>query len=251
MRTKYIFLFLSILIFIFECKKESSINTTLVDNEKINFIENPTQYVKERGCYFYKDLSDVNTPIKDLKADRYLWVDFGRKVTIIDVKKVNEDSYYKLQLPDKSIYWAKKDFFTSKFITITKSNVVCYKQPDNDWATTIKLQPGDFGTLLKEEDGWLNVEFRAYRPTKDDGERKWVGTYWIKEGYTDDINTAKQAYYLYMAYYYHIIKKDDKNAIEMLKKAFSAVNDEETEITYVIRDFLQQLEGSNNSNLTE
>ena len=48
-----------------------------------------------------------------------------------------------------------------------------------------------------------------------------------------------------MAYFYKLIKNDDKNAIEMLKKGFSVVNDEETEITYVLREFLQQLENNN------
>lgn len=235
------------------CKKDNNrsvtINTatTVREEEDLNFIENATQYVKVNGCYFYKNLEDVNTPIKQLKSDSYLWVDFGRKINVLDIKKVNNDYYYNVQLPDKSIYWAKKDFFTTKFITIIKTNVLCYEQPDTNWGATIKLQPGDFGTLIKEDDGWLNVEFKAYRPIKDNGERRWVGTYWIKEGYTDDINTAKQAFYLYMAYYYKLIKKDTKNAIEMLKKAFYIVNDEETEISYVIRDFLKELSREDSS----
>ena len=249
MRIKYILIGILFLL-ILNCKKDgSSDNSGKKEDENLVIIENPTQYIKESGGYFYKDLSDVNTPIKDLKPDQYLWVEFGGKVTAIDIKKVNNVEYYKIQLPDKSVYWAKKDLFTSKFITINKANVLCYKQPDNDWATSIKLQPGDFGTLIKEEDGWINVEFRAYRPTKDGGERKWVGTYWIKEGYTDDINTAKQAYYLYQAYYYNLIKKDNKNAIEMLKKALTTV-EQETEITYVIREFLEELESGSVANDT-
>ncbi|HOJ63428.1 MAG TPA: hypothetical protein PLE45_03300 [Spirochaetota bacterium] len=246
---KRFILLLTILITIFSCKKDNSLNTTTTVSTIS--IENPTQYIKEAGCYFYKNIEDVNTPIKNLKSDSYLWVDFGRKVTVIDTKKVGDDDYYKVQLPDKSIYWAKKDFFTSKFITINKANVLCYKQPDNDWATTIKLQPGDFGTLIKEEDGWINVEFKAYRPTKEGGDRKWVGNYWIKEGWTDDINTAKQAYYLYMAYYYKLIKNDDKNAIEMIKKAFSSTNEEETEISYVLRDYLQELQSNSTEEIKE
>lgn len=139
-----------------------------------------------------------------------------------------------------------KDSLTEKFIVINQTDVNCYEYPEPTYITPIKLQPGDFGLFVKEQDGWIEVEFSAYRPHKlKDDKRKWVGKKWIKDGYTEDLNAAKEAYYLYFAYHRNIIKKDSKEAIEMLNKALEVNAGEETEITYVVKDYLNELESGN------
>ena len=147
-------------------------------------------------------------------------------------------------LPDGSEYWVAANALVDKFIVITREDVLCYKQPDTDYADTILLQPGDLGLFSKEMDGWINAEFLAYRPVEPGGEIKRVGSKWIKGGYTEDLSTAKEAYYLSLAYYYLYSKdKDVKKAVERLEKAASINVTGDTEITYVINDLLAGLTG--------
>lgn len=243
MLKKYFFLLL-LIILVFNCKKNNSgeitnNNSIVDDNLKIY---NATQYVKENGVYIFTNESDVDKQIKDLDKNKYLYLDFGNKVNVVDSKKIGKDEYFKIQLPDTTVYWAKKDFFAEKLLTINQTDVLCYKQPDLDYATTVKLQPGDFGIYVKEINDWICVDFRAYRPVKAGGERKWVGgPYWIKTGYTDDIKTAKQAYYLYLANYNSLIKNNDALALDNLNKGLTITNNEDTEITYVLRDMIKDL----------
>ncbi len=251
MLKKFFFLLLLAMVLIFSCKKndagETINNNASADNNLK--IYNATQYVKENGVYVFTNESDVEKQIKDLDKDKYLYLTFGNKVNVVDSKKIGKDEYFKIQLPDTTVYWAKRSFFAEKLITINQTDVLCYRQPDLDYATTIKLQPGDFGIYVKELNDWICVEFRAYRPVKADGERKWVGgPYWIKTGYTDDIMTAKQAYYLYLAYYNSLIKNNDVLALENLNRGLTITNNEDTEITYVIRDMIREISPDSDTN---
>ena len=145
------------------CKKDKVLNN---DNEKA--VENVTQYVKDFGAYVYKNEEDLGKEPKEVKDKE--WFEFGTKFTILKSKNINNKDYYNIQLPDKTKYWVLKDALAEKFIVIIQNDVDTYSQPDQDFKTGIKLQPGDFGIYLKEQDGWINVDFKAYRPQKEGDE---------------------------------------------------------------------------------
>ena len=203
-----------------------------------------TQYVKTWGVWFYQNEQDIGKPSKDVSEKQYM--DFGSKVSTLEKKDINGKTYSKVMLPDRSEYWVEAKALVDKFIVITQKDVLCYKQPDTDYADTIMLQPGDLGLFSREMDGWINADFLAYRPVEPGGEIKRVGNKWIKDGYTEDLSTAKEAYYLSLAYYYLYSKEKDVNkAIERLEKAASINVTADTEITYVINDLLAGLTGEN------
>ena len=234
---KFLFIILIIISLIFSlinCKREK-----ISDNE--GTVENVTQFVKDYGIYVYTNEEDLGKDAKEVKEKE--WFEFGTKFTVLKTKKVEEKDYYHIQLPDKSKYWAPKESFTEKFIVIIQNDVDVYSQPDQDFKTGIELQPGDFGIFIKEQDGWYNVDFKALRPSKQgDEERKWVGQGWIKEGYTDDIMAAKEAYYLYLAYYNEIINKNTQRAINYLHKALEINKGDRSDIYPIIEKYLEQLE---------
>jgi len=198
------------------------------------------KYVKNWGTWVIAHEEDIGKPLKEIKEKLYL--EFGSKLYVLEEKEINDRTYIRVQLPDMSEYWARNDTLVEKFIVITSNDVLCYTQPDTDYADTILLQPGDFGFFSREMDGWVNAEFLTYRPEVPGGERVRVGEKWINMGYTEDLRTAKEAYYLNLAYYYMYSKeKDTQKALERLEKAQNVNVDTDTEITYVIENLMNEL----------
>ena len=237
---KYLFIiliFIILLISPINCRKNQ-----VHDNE--GAVENVTQYIKDYGAYVYKNEEDLGKEAKEIKDKE--WFEFGTKFTILKTKTIGEKDYYNIQLPDKTKFWIPKDSLTEKFIVIIQNDIDVYRQPDQDFKTGIKLQPGDFGIFIKEQDGWYNVDFKALRPLKQgDEERKWVGQAWIKEGYTDNIFAAKEAYFLYLAYYNYIINKNIKRAINYLNQALEVNKGDKSEIYPIIEEYLEELNQKN------
>ena len=80
----------------------------------------------------------------------------------------------------------------------------------------------------------------------------WVGNVWLKTGYTEDTKVARESYILSRAYndlYGKNVNPD--SAIEKLKQALEINNGEETEITYVIKNLLNQLGVTSGDNTTD
>ena len=63
----------------------------------------------------------------------------------------------------------------------------------------------------------------------------------IKEGYTDDVKTAKQAYYLAMAKISDIYYKKSEEAIDRLDTALNVISGEITEITGAVKEYKAKL----------
>lgn len=243
MKKILLFIFIFALIFSFSnCKKMQTTEKDSVENTESNeSVESVTQYIKESVWAFEKE-EDLNKASKDVQEKKLL--EFGNKITIIKKKKIEDKEYYNIQLPDKTKLWIPAKNVTEKFIVINQNDVATFSQPEQDYKTSVKLQPGDFGIFVKVQDGWINVEFYAYRPLKDGEDRKWVGNKWIKEseGYTEDILAAREAYNLYLAYFYKISKKDNTTALKYVKQALDANKGDKSEIYSVIEDFQKELE---------
>ncbi|MBN2545019.1 MAG: hypothetical protein JXB50_04420 [Spirochaetes bacterium] len=237
MKRVYIIFVLIILLTI--CKKQTSDKTEEKKDDNV-LVENVTQYMKY-SAWAYALEEDIGKKPNEVKDKKLL--NFGNAVIVKISKKINGKTYYKIQLPDNSEYWTLQDNLAKKFIVINKEDVKCYENPDDTYISKIKLQPGDYGTLLQEgTDDWIKVEFGAYRSIQDDQERKWVGVKWIKDGYTTDITVAHQAYYLYLANYNLIQQKNKTEAIKYLKEALDVQGGVETEITPLIKETIAQLE---------
>ncbi|MBP5706434.1 MAG: SH3-like domain-containing protein [Spirochaetales bacterium] len=229
------------------CKKGDNTLNNIKNENNEAVVENQTQYVSDWSAVLYTSEADVGTDYKKLANDKFTILYFGSKVTVKSEKSINKKEYYKVQLPDTSEYWADKSQFSERFIVINKEHVSTYNQPDLDYVTAIKLEPGDFGIFKKEMNGWIQVDFYAYRSLKDGGDRKWVGTKWIQDGWTEDITCAKQAYYLYLATYNELQKNNKDKALEMLAKANEATDKAETEISYVLNEMFVRLTHTDNA----
>ena len=198
------------------------------------------RYIKSYGSYVFQNEEDLGKNAKEVKEKKYL--EFGSKLTLLKSKEITGKEYLKVQLPDKSEYWIDNESVTEKFIVINQKNVEVFDQPDTDYKTGIKLQPGDYGLFVKEQDGWTNVEFFALRPFSEDGERKWVGNKWIKGGFTNNVKAAKEAYLLYLAYYYKINKNDTDKAMKYLEEALEVNKGDKSEIYSALEDYANELE---------
>lgn len=232
MKKLLLYILIIALVFSFlNCKK-----IKLTEEESV---ESVTQYIKESVWAFEKEEDLIKDP-KEVKEKKLL--EFGDKITVLKMKKIEEKEYYNIQLPDKTKLWVPVKNVTEKFIIINQNDVETYKQPEQDYKTGVKLQPGDFGIFVKEQDGWINVDFFAYRPLKDGEDRKWVGNKWIKEGYTEDIKAAREAYYLYLSCFYKISKNDNTTALKYIKLALDANKGDQSEIYSVIEEFQKELE---------
>ncbi|HOV15860.1 MAG TPA: hypothetical protein PK771_16340 [Spirochaetota bacterium] len=178
-------------------------------------------------------------------------LEFGNKVTITKDKKIGDKIYYFVTLPDKTTHWIAAENLTEKFITINQPDVICYKQPDTAYINSnTKLQPGDFAYFVKEQDGFINVDFISYMPRLKKNQTTWVGNVWLKDGYTDDLKISRESYILSRAYNDLYGKNPNKeNAIQKLKDALEINGGEETEITYVIKTLLNELLGIKVENL--
>lgn len=238
--------FIFIVIFIISgCKKDKLSEMSSKVNEIIIPV-NSTKYCKGSGIYdvlCYKDETDIGKTMKSIIAEKkdYFMLSMGHKVTVIHEKKINEVQYAKIKLPDDSEYWIESSFLTDKFAVVNKTDLLCYKQPDENYVLPgIKLQPGDFGYIEEYKNEWVKVDFRSYRSANNSEMTKnsWVGKVWIKSGFTEDINAAKQGYYLYLSYYYEIVKSDKVTALEMVTKAESITSGIVTDIDAVVKDRL-------------
>lgn len=204
-------------------------------------------YVKYQSVYFYQNDGDLAKKSGDVKAKKVFY--FGNKATVLGNTRRGDNYYLNVQLPDKSKFWAPLDYFATRFIVITGTDVVTYSQPDESYATKVKLQPGVLGYFAKEDGGFLNVDFNCYMPVNDKG--VWLGNLWIKsDGFTDDVKTAEQASYLAMAY--NLIygsKASIKGGINELTAGISAT--EETAVTPVLKDLLAKLQGAGSGSTSE
>ncbi len=213
----------------------------MVFTDDVNLPKNGSAvYVKYQSVYFYVNDSDLLKKNGDVKNKKVFY--FGNKVTVIGNTKRKDSFFLYVQLPDKTKYWAPLDYLTTRFIVITGNDVATYSQPDESYATKVKLQPGVLGYFAKEDGGFVNVDFNCYMPVNNKG--VWLGNLWIKnEGFTDDLKTAEQASYLIMAYYLLYGKgTDSKGAMSELKAGLSAT--EETAITPVLKDLISKLGGA-------
>jgi len=239
---KRFYLILLLIVFLTICKKQTIEKT----EEKIDdtaVIENVTQYMKY-DSWVYANEEDLGKKANEVKDKKLL--NFGNAVVVKNSLKIEDKTYFKIQLPDNSEYWISQENLVKKFIIINKQDVKCYENPDDTYISKFKLQPGDFGILQQEgTEDWIKVEFWAYRPIKEDGDKLWVGVKWIKDGYTSDMSVANQAYYLYYAYrnlYANPKNPNQVEAIKFLKEAVDVQGGVETEITPVIKELLTQLE---------
>lgn len=208
-----------------------------------------TQFSKVDGMLAYAKEENIGKAWSEMKAmdkSEYYWLYFADKVTVKKQKTVGDKVFFYFELADGNKFWANADNFTSKFIVINQAEVKTYRQPEEGSVPNFtRLQPGDYGVFKMKKNNFIQVEFFAYRPAKSDGERVWVGTKWIKDGYTDDIYAAREAYYLYLAYYYQISKGDVDKAIEFAQKAVDANGGEVTPISNVVKDYLEELQYGN------
>ena len=193
----------------------------------------------------YQNDSDLKKDSKTVNAKDKKLVDLGQKLNAIKEKKDGDKTYYQVQLPDTTKYWVNAGEVTEKYITINSSDVVTYSQPDNSPGyinNDFKLQPGDFGYFVKEQAGFINVDFISYMPRGNDKKVVWVGNVWINGGYTDDVKYAKEAFYIAYAYNQIYAKTPNiDNAKYYLKKAMSANGDDKTELVSVAQQVLDGL----------
>jgi hypothetical protein len=239
--TKFLILII-LTFFIFSCFKNKNNSGT---NDDLKTIQNLTLYFKDFGGWAYKNEKDLDKDLKIIDKKNKKYFEFGNSFIGITTKKTSKNNiYYNVKQPDNEEYWILKDQLTEKFIIINKNDVSTYNEPNVDFKSTIKLQPGDFGYFIEENGEWVQVDFYAYRPYEKNGQRFWVGKKWINESYSSDLNSAMQAYYLFFAYNFtfNAKNKNKTKAIEYAKKALDLNNGEETDITFVVKNFLNELE---------
>ena len=190
-----------------------------------------------------KEKKVIKKNIKEIDNTERILFDIGQQLTAIKEKNSGSKTYYQIILPNKKNYWIDASFVTEKYITINSEDVACYKQPSmNSLNNNFKLQPGDFGYFIKEKNGFINVEFNLYLPRGIDNSIVLVGNVWIKEGYTDDINTAKEAYWLSAAYNQIYIKNPNKEiAKKYLINALEENRPEKTKIALIAQKVLKEL----------
>jgi hypothetical protein len=151
---------------------------------------NTSVFVKYEAVWGFSEDRDLENPSKNAKGKSLM---FGYKCVVTGNKKIKDKVYLQVQLPDKSKYWAKADYFALKLITITQNDVPVYNQPDETFKTRTKLPAGFLGYYVREQDGWINIDIISYFPKKPAEPVNWVGNVWIKSGYTDDVAVAKPA----------------------------------------------------------
>lgn len=249
-------LFICLIMIIAGCKnsKNNSEDASgdIAISEQILIPQNTTKYCKGNGTYdvlCYADEVDIGKTWKQLSTEKksFFLLSIGNKVVVIHEKNINKKLYSKIRLPDDSIYWVESSFLTDKFAVVNKSDLLCYKMPDENYIISeIKLQPGDFGYIVETKDNWIKVDFRSYRGNglSDLSKKNWVGSVWIKEGYTEDINAAKQGHYLYLSYYFELVKEDEITAKEMLEKGIAITNNIVTDIGSVLKERLEYFQST-------
>ncbi|MCG8569297.1 MAG: hypothetical protein MJB14_04085 [Spirochaetes bacterium] len=208
--------------------------------------EKVTQYAYPDWVLTYEKKEDIGKNRNQVKeaGNKYYYLRIGDKVTVIEESIYNKKPCYLFQLPDDSQYWVEKENLVEGFVVITKvDGVDTYAQPDTDYATAFNMQVGDFGIYKEDKNGFVKVDFKAYRLASQEAEKRtWVGEKWIQEGYITTIKVAKEAYYLYLAYFYMIQKNNPEKAIQQLEAGLELHPDEMTEITHVLKQYKAELE---------
>lgn len=201
------------------------------------------QYAKY-GVWFYEREEDLSREASEVDRDDRKLIEMGSRITTIEQVEREGVSYSRVRLPDRSEYWVQSDALVDRFIVIHTPDVLCYRQPDDTFADTIFLQPGDLGYYVDRQEGWVKATFLAYRPREPEGERLWVGEKWIKDyGYTEDVMAAKEAYYLFLANRELITRDNTERAVEYLETGLNVNVAGDTDITSVLRDRLREIEG--------
>jgi hypothetical protein len=241
---KIFMIFLTVILILnFSCKKQTqstdTTTTTAETTETVTTSEATDQFLNNT-VWVYANTDDIGKAVKTNKL-----MEFGNKVSITDNKKIGDVEYKQIQLPDKSKYWVEKSNLSEKFITINQPDVVCYKQPDSTFAIKgVKLQPGDFFNYLGEQDGFLKVASVSYLPRGKDNSVVWLGEIWIKDGFSEDIAMAKDAFQLAQAYNILYGKNPDKaKAIEKMKSIIS--DGAGSDLTGVVQNIVNGLESGN------
>lgn len=199
-----------------------------------------TMYARFDYVLCYADeahFGKTRAQLKEANAD-YTYLNFGNKVTVVAEKKAGDDLYYQFKKPSGEEFWAKSTTLAAQFIVINSSDIPIYSEPDTSYGLKKNLQPGMLGFLLEENNGWYKVEVWAYTREKP---KKWAGgTFWIQSGFTNDLETAKQAYLYYQATRSEAKDNDIPKAIELTKQAIDLGN---TDIINVLEEYILELEG--------
>lgn len=228
-----------IIIIIFGCQKSDK--KEVLVQPVVKSVKKEVGYIKsggENGFYTKDDIFAYHN--KSGKKNRGR-LDFGAKVTINDTFFYEADEYVFVEVENGKKYWVNRDMIVDGFVVITKQDTATFRQPDNDYITDIKLQPGDMGFITKVYDGFVNVDFRAYRTGFESEEKVWVGNKWVEEGtFITDVKAAKQGLYLYNAYY-NIEKGSISDALNNLNQA-KKVTDKYVEVNKVITNLIAALE---------
>ncbi|MCG8570798.1 MAG: hypothetical protein MJB14_11725 [Spirochaetes bacterium] len=232
-----------ILLLFTNCKKEEKTSTDSQEKIMIN-PEMQIQYAIQDYILTYAKKENVGKSwkeMKDMDSSEYFWLSIGNKVKVLQETNANGFDSYLFELPDGTQYWVEKEYLTHKFMIINANDTATFSQPDQDYKGKLKLQTGDFGIVKEEKNGFFLVEFKAYQPFKEGADPKYVGEVWINSGYTNDVNAAKEAYYLYLAKYYDLQKNDLTKAVENLNKGLEINNGSPTDITHVLQEYLADL----------
>ncbi len=240
---KIVFLFLIVSLCMFSCKKG---NEPVPEEKEAKGMDNieKTQYLKW-ATWVFSNKDDLGKDAKDVKEKKLL--EFGNKVEITDELKHNDKLYYQIKLPDESTYYVLASNLTEAFIIITDTNISTYSQPSEDYPITkYKLQPGDFAYFVKNQNGFISVEFISYLPNREKNkDATWpTSPAWLVEGvgYTTDTKAARDGYFLARTYNKMYGKAKDKDGA--IKDMQDYLNDDglvETDVTYVIRNLLNEL----------
>jgi hypothetical protein len=203
-----------------------------------------TVFVNRDFIWCYSNDGDLEKQPKGAKG-QYLY--FGNKVTVTWSKRIKDTDFLEVQLPDKTKIWSWAVYFTPKFITITQKDVKSYSQPDAAFANKNKLQPGYLGYFVKEQNGWINVNFEFYAPRGLDEKATYVGNVWLnpadKSIYSEDYNMAKDANVLLSAYnslYGKSVAKDA--ALKRLKKGMEESDGRQNICVNLIKDLITSME---------
>lgn len=244
---RFLLLFVSFILIV-SCKKKLTTDESESISKEDKTVENVSQYAVRDWVLGYSDIDEVGKKYSDVK-NGYYWLNIGNKVTVIDEIKKNDTVYYKSKLPDDSVYWVDNTVLSEKLITIIKDDTFTYTMPDENYSSLIRLQRGDYGFVTEEKNNYLRVYFYGYR-TKEGEERtskNWIGELWIRDGYSDNIDLARQSYYLYMAYRSELVNKDYSTALEMIEKAEDLSKTEYNELTDVLSNYKEKIMASTES----
>lgn len=232
-------LILCLLLTLVSCNKKPNTNTGETGNPDAKAPSVSTMFAKYDWVLGVADVGNFGktaAQLKEMGAD-FTYLKFGNKVTVVEEKQNGDKLIYKFKKPSGDEYWADSAALAKKYVVINSTDVPTYSEPETSYGLKVKLQPGMLGFLLDESNGWFKVEIWAYSMES----RKWAGgTYFIQSGFTNDLNTAKQAYLYYQAVRKDIRDSDLAKAKELTKEAIDVGN---TDIINVIESYMMDLEG--------